>query len=245
MSDCHFWAFLLAPRWKISAELRLFSIMAKDFDHVGESNQDFVAPALCHIPIEVVSVRVREHQHQDRTGRERVWMRKFEGGRSGTKWNCATEHERQRWRDEKTQQERVWSNMQSWGTNPGCFLRKNDLPLEFWAEEIAILLGNSSIFNTAINKNSPRLNRNRSETDRIHIQSKTNDRNKSTTGQLYNKESRMITTVITSSKYWRVLINAIGILKIPEEFHEKGRNVVSILCLLNIFHSILDSHWLS
>ena len=27
----------------------------------------FVAPALCHMPIEVVSVRVREHPHEDRT----------------------------------------------------------------------------------------------------------------------------------------------------------------------------------
>ena len=30
-------------------------------------NQDFVAPAPSHIPIEVVSVRVGEHQHWERT----------------------------------------------------------------------------------------------------------------------------------------------------------------------------------
>ena len=29
--------------------------------------QDFVAPAPYHMPIEVVSVRVREHQHRERT----------------------------------------------------------------------------------------------------------------------------------------------------------------------------------
>ena len=36
----------------------LFLISAKDFGQLGECNQDFVAPALCHMPIEVVSVRV-------------------------------------------------------------------------------------------------------------------------------------------------------------------------------------------
>ena len=71
--------------------------------------------------------------------------RKPTKGRSETKWNCATEHER--WRDEQTKQERVWSNIQNWGTNPVSFLRKNDLSSEFWAEDIAILLENSSILN--------------------------------------------------------------------------------------------------
>ena len=28
--------------------------------------QDFVTPVLCHMSIEVVSVRVREHQHEER-----------------------------------------------------------------------------------------------------------------------------------------------------------------------------------
>ena len=71
--------------------MKLFSIMTKDFVHLGECNQDFVAPALCHIPlwaaglvtplvapasyhmpIEVVSVRVREHPHEERTPPELV-----------------------------------------------------------------------------------------------------------------------------------------------------------------------------
>ena len=34
---------------------------------VAEWNQDFVAPALCHLPVEVVGVRVKEHPHQERT----------------------------------------------------------------------------------------------------------------------------------------------------------------------------------
>ena len=36
-------------------------------DSCRTRNQDFVAPAAYHMPIEVVSVRVREHQHQERT----------------------------------------------------------------------------------------------------------------------------------------------------------------------------------
>ena len=36
-------------------------------DSCRTRNQDFVAPATCHIPIEVVSVRVREHPHWERT----------------------------------------------------------------------------------------------------------------------------------------------------------------------------------
>ena len=123
------------------------------------------------------------------------------------------------------------------------FLRRNDLSLEFWGGDCHFVREFFN-FKLAINKNSQRLNKNWRETDRIHSQSKTNDRNESTTGQLFNKESRMITTVITSSNYWRVLINGEGILKIHDESLEKGRNTVSILWLLNIFHSILDSFWL-
>ena len=44
-----------------------FLIIAKDFLRVTECNQDFVAPAPSYIPIVVVSVRVREHQHEERT----------------------------------------------------------------------------------------------------------------------------------------------------------------------------------
>ena len=100
-------------------------------------------------------------------------------------------------------------------------------------------------FKPAINKNSRRLNRNWRETDRIDSQWTTDNRNESTAGQLYSKESNIITTIIISSNYWRALMNVIGILKIPDEFLEKGGNVVPILWLLSIFHSILDSHWLA
>ena len=69
-----------------SGWIETFLTTAQDFFRVGECNQDFVAPALCHIhlwaaglvtpfvapalchmPIEVVSVRVREHPHEERT----------------------------------------------------------------------------------------------------------------------------------------------------------------------------------
>ena len=36
-------------------------------------DQDFVAPAPSHIPIEVVSVRVREHPHEERAPSEVVF----------------------------------------------------------------------------------------------------------------------------------------------------------------------------
>ena len=179
----------------------------------------------------------------DRTGKEREWMKKFEVGRSEIQWNYVTEHERQRLRDEQTKLETVWSNIHNWGTNPDSFLRKNDLPLEFWRGDCHSVREFFN-FKPAINKNSQGLNRNWRETDRIHTQSKTNDRNELTTGQLYNKESRIITTIISSSNYWRVLMNGIGILKIRDEPLERRQKVLSILWLLNIFHSILDSHWL-
>ena len=56
-------------------------------------DQDFVAPASCHMPAEGVSVSVREHRHDERTPEGVVsWtelvgtecMKKFGGGRSGT-----------------------------------------------------------------------------------------------------------------------------------------------------------------
>ena len=157
---------------------------------------------------------------------------------------CATEKERQRLRDEQTKQGRVWSNIQNLGTR-GCQFSEKE-----WFVSGILSWGDCHFvreffdFNLAFNKNSQRLNRNWRETDRIHSQSTTNDRNESITGQLYNKESRIMTTVITSSNYWRVLINIIGILKIDDESREKGRNIVSFLWLLNIFHSILNSHWI-
>ena len=42
-------------------------ISAKDFDQLGECNQDLVTPAPPHIPFGAVSVRVREHPHEERT----------------------------------------------------------------------------------------------------------------------------------------------------------------------------------
>jgi hypothetical protein len=42
-------------------------IKAKDFVMGAEWNQDFVAPAPSNIPIEVASVRVREHQQLEGT----------------------------------------------------------------------------------------------------------------------------------------------------------------------------------
>ena len=73
----------------------------REQDSCRTRNQDFVAPAPYHMPIEVVSVRVREHQHRERTpsrvvfgtgsGREAVVivrrnerMKEFEGGRRPT-----------------------------------------------------------------------------------------------------------------------------------------------------------------
>ena len=131
----------------------------------------------------------------DRTRKERAeWRnsREVEVEPSEVKWNCATEHERQRWRDEQTKQERVWSNIQNWGTNPVSFLRKNDLSLEFWGGDCHFVREFFNL-NQQSTRTSPRLNRSWRETDRIHSPSKTNDRNESTTGQLYNKESRIIT----------------------------------------------------
>ena len=184
----------------------------------------------------------------ERVERESEWRNSREADRIAQWnqvgiWNCATEHERQRWRDEQTKQERVWSSIKNWGANPVSFLRKNGLSLEFRRGDCHFVREFFN-FKPAINKSSQRLNRNWRETDRIHSQLKTNDRNESKTGQLYNKESRIITTVITSSNYWRVLIYVLGIRKIPNESRQEGRNVVKILWLLNIFHSILDSLWL-
>ena len=100
-------------------------------------------------------------------------------------------------------------------------------------------------FKPASNKNSQQWNRNWRETDRIDSQWTTDNRNESTAGQLYNKESNIITTIIISSNYWRALINLIGTLEIRDGSLEKGGNVVPILWLLSIFHSIFDTHWLA
>ena len=85
-----------------------FLIRAKDFLRVAECNQDFVAPAPYHMPIEVVSVRVREHQHEEGTPSGVVfWIAagivrrnerttEFEGGRRPTKGCSATKGEMNR-----------------------------------------------------------------------------------------------------------------------------------------------------
>ena len=87
----------------------------------------------------------------DRAGKER--MRKFDGGRRPTERrsvinsnqvevrNCATEHDRQSRRDEQIEQERLWANIQNWGSYPVSFLRKNDLSLEFWGGDCHLARG--------------------------------------------------------------------------------------------------------
>ena len=160
--------------------------------------------------------RVREHPHEERTPQgvvswtQRVeweWIKKFEWGRrptkgrSGIKWDYPTEHERQRWRDEQTRQERVGSNSQKWGTNPVSFLRHNDLSLEFWRGDGNLVREFFSV-KIAINKDSKWLNRNCRETDRNHSQWKTNDPNETTTGQWYNFEWRSRGTHTILYTYW-------------------------------------------
>jgi hypothetical protein len=77
---CHLWAFLLSSRHKTTLELRLLSIWPTDFDQLWQCNQDFVAPALCHMPIEVVSVRVEAP----------AW-------RENAFWSCVLDSSSQRW----------------------------------------------------------------------------------------------------------------------------------------------------
>ena len=79
----------------------------------------FVAPALCYMPVEGVSVRVGEHPHEARErpfglvywterverGRDGEWMNEFEGGCSGTK---GIEEERPRCTDRTEKMSRKW-----------------------------------------------------------------------------------------------------------------------------------------
>ena len=108
------------------------------------------------------------------------------GGRRPTKGRSGAEHERQRWRNEEAKQERVWSNIQNWGTRDCQFSEKE------WFVSGILSWGDCHFFREffnfkrAINKKSRRWNRSWRETDRIHSQSKTNDTNESTTGQWYN-----------------------------------------------------------
>ena len=137
--------------------VEILLIWPKDFDQLGECNQDLVAPAPCHIPTESCGCghsfrdsrtmsyalwssecqnerapALRENTfwscvklgraERDAAGvvRRNETMKKFERGRGGAKWNCATKHERWRWRDEQIKKwETVWSTVQNWGTR-GC-----------------------------------------------------------------------------------------------------------------------------
>ena len=165
-----------------------FLTRAKDFDQLGECNQDFLAPALSHMPIEVVSVQREESTSikwenatricvLDRTGREREWMKKFEEGRKPTKgrsetklnqvelWNCAAVKLTMRDRDEEMSRQNGKECDQIFRTEArilSIFWEKNHLSLEFWGRDCHFF-GNSSILKPAINKNSQRLNRNRRE----------------------------------------------------------------------------------
>ena len=91
--------------------LETFLIRAKDFLRVEECNQHFVAPAPSNIPIEVVSVRVRERTHEERTPSGVVFW--TERVKRESEWRNEKEAEvessgtvqlsmRDRWRDEQT-----------------------------------------------------------------------------------------------------------------------------------------------
>ena len=120
--DCHLWAFVLASRHKITLELRLLSIAAKDFDPPGDCNQDFVAPASYHIPLRGYKCQSERapafrgngfwscvlDSSRHRSSRHSIaeWEKKatFAGGRSGTV------EERQRCTAEQTVWTKVWAN---------------------------------------------------------------------------------------------------------------------------------------
>ena len=78
-------------------------------------DQDFVAPAPYHIPIEVVSVRVREHPHRERTPSGVV------------SW---TVEDRERCADRETQYPRVWANDHHWRANHVLLQGKNDSSIQ-------------------------------------------------------------------------------------------------------------------
>ena len=87
-----------------------------------------------------VSVKVREHQHRERTpsgvvfwtaaeavrGNERI--KEFEGGRRPTKRCSRTVAERQRCTDDQTEYPRVGVNEYNWRANPFSWHGKNDFP---------------------------------------------------------------------------------------------------------------------
>ena len=136
------------------------------------------------MPIEVVSVRVREHPYEERTPFgavswteriEREWMKQFEKGRRPTKgrsetnWNFQSVHERQRWRYEQTKKGKECDQMFTTETlGVVNFLRKNDSSSEFWGGDYHFVR-EFFIFKPAIKKSSQRLIRNWRETDRIIV----------------------------------------------------------------------------
>ena len=113
-------------------------------------DQGFVAPAPYHMPIEVVSVRVREHPHKERTPSGVVFwtksdraavviVRQDEGIRGRPKadqraqWN--------QWRDEQTHYPRVGVNNETWALNQFNRQRKHGFAVQLFKSEkvIAIL----------------------------------------------------------------------------------------------------------
>ena len=71
-----------------------------DFLRVAESNQDFMAPAPCHMPIEVLSARVREHPHEERTPSGVVsWTERIDRNTAGKVKEWTRETEMKRWID--------------------------------------------------------------------------------------------------------------------------------------------------
>ena len=97
-----------------------------------------MAPASYYMPIEVVSVRVREHQHQERTPFEDVsWtaagivrqnerMKEFEGGRRPTKGRSGTVEERQGCTDEQTKYPGIVANDENGALDQVTSRGKND-----------------------------------------------------------------------------------------------------------------------
>ena len=98
-------------------------------------NQDFVAPAPYHLPIEVMSVRVREHQHEERTPSGVV------------SW---TVEEKQRCPDQQTKYRRAWANDQHWRANHVILQGKNDssVQLDNYSKRLPFCGGNLQFWTT-------------------------------------------------------------------------------------------------
>ena len=157
-------------------------------------------PHLTIYPWEVVSVRVSEHQHWERTPRGVVsWTEQVERvneemrGRPKTdqraQWhqvepsgtlelcNCQTENEWQTWRDEQTKKGKSVIKYSELRHESCQFSEKEWFVSGMMSWGDCHFVREFFNFQPAINKNSQRLNRNGRETYRIHSHSKTNDRN--------------------------------------------------------------------